>query len=85
MRYWTYRCDRYKGFADLMRMFSEIGLLNNKEGDKILLEDWNELVARAASKAVGEQFETKQSLSVVSSILGTERTADHGVIPALKW
>ncbi|CAE6438833.1 unnamed protein product [Rhizoctonia solani] len=76
---------RYKGFADLMRMFGEVGLLSNKEGDKILLNEWNELVGKAAAKASGERFEMKDTIHVVKSIIGTERAEEHKIIPALKW
>ncbi|CCO28733.1 hypothetical protein BN14_02731 [Rhizoctonia solani AG-1 IB] len=76
---------RYKGFADLMRMFSEVGLLSNKEGDRILLNEWNELVGRAAAKASGETFEMKDTVDVVKSIIGAERAEEHKIIPALKW
>ncbi|KAF8674597.1 Saccharopine dehydrogenase C-terminal domain [Rhizoctonia solani] len=76
---------RYKGFADLMRMFSEVGLLSNKESDKILFNEWNELVGRAAAKASGETFELKDTMDVVKSIIGTERAEEHKIIPALKW
>ncbi|KAH7333929.1 Saccharopine dehydrogenase-domain-containing protein [Rhizoctonia solani] len=76
---------RYKGFADLMRMFSEVGLLSNKENDKIMLNEWNELVGRAAAKASGEKFELKDTVDVVRSIIGTERAEEHRIIPTLKW
>ncbi|CAE6481146.1 unnamed protein product [Rhizoctonia solani] len=76
---------RYKGFADLMRMFSEVGLLNNKEDNKIILNEWNELVGRAAAKASGETFELKDTIDVVKSIIGTERAEEHKIIPTLKW
>ncbi|KAG8754690.1 hypothetical protein FRC11_006528 [Ceratobasidium sp. 423] len=76
---------RYKGFADLMRMFSEVGLLSNKEDDKIMLNEWNELVGRAAAKASGEKFEMKDTVDVVKSIIGAERAEEHKIIPTLKW
>ncbi|KAJ1303925.1 hypothetical protein OPQ81_008336 [Rhizoctonia solani] len=76
---------RYKGFADLMRMFSEVGLLNNREDDKIILNEWNELVARAVAKASGEKFEIKDTINVVKSIIGTERAEEHKFIPTLQW
>ncbi|CAE6370638.1 unnamed protein product [Rhizoctonia solani] len=76
---------RYKGFADIMRMFSEIGLLKNNEKDKILLGQWNELVARAAAKASGEAFEPKDTADVVKMLIGTERAKGHGIIPVLEW
>jgi hypothetical protein len=66
-------------------MFSEVGLLSNKEGDRILLNEWNELVGRAAAKASGETFEMKDTVDVVKSIIGAERAEEHKIIPALKW
>ncbi|KEP50673.1 putative saccharopine dehydrogenase (NADP+, L-glutamate-forming) [Rhizoctonia solani 123E] len=76
---------RYKGFADLMRMFSEVGLLSNKEEDKIMLSQWNELVGRAAAKASGEKFEIKDTVDVVKSIIGPNRAKAHQIIPVLEW
>ncbi|CAE6447590.1 unnamed protein product [Rhizoctonia solani] len=76
---------RYKGFADIMRMFSEVGLLSNKEEDKIILSQWNELVGRAAAKASGEKFEIKDTVDVVKSIIGAERAEEHKIIPMLQW
>ncbi|CAE6479102.1 unnamed protein product [Rhizoctonia solani] len=76
---------RYKGFADLMRMFSEVGLLSNNEEEKIILGQWNELVGRAAAKASGEKFDMKDTVDVVKSIIGTERAEEHKLIPTLKW
>lgn len=76
---------RYKGYADLLRMFGKVGLLNNGEEDKILFNEWRELVGRAASKAIGETFEAKETPNAVISILGNENVTKHNVIPALEW
>ncbi|KAG8691455.1 hypothetical protein FRC08_010176 [Ceratobasidium sp. 394] len=74
---------RYKGFADTLYAFRQLGLLQNGEQDKIMLDSWHELVARAASKAIKDDIGAKDIKKIVPQLVAPEKA--EVVIPALQW
>ncbi|KAG9087808.1 hypothetical protein FRC06_002352 [Ceratobasidium sp. 370] len=74
---------RYKGFADVLYGFRQLGLLQNGEQDKIMFDSWHELVARAASKATKDEIGVKDVKEVVPQLVAPEKA--EVIIPALQW
>ncbi|KAG8740070.1 hypothetical protein FRC10_004790 [Ceratobasidium sp. 414] len=74
---------RYKGFADTLYAFRQLGLLQNGDQDKIMIDSWHELVARAASKAIKDEIKATDIKEVVPQLVAPERA--ETVIPALQW
>ena len=74
---------RYKGFADVLHAFRQVGLLQNKEEDKIVLDSWHELVARAASKVTKEDIAAKDVVKIVPQLIAAEKV--ETVVPAFEW
>ncbi|QRV95699.1 hypothetical protein RhiJN_23717 [Ceratobasidium sp. AG-Ba] len=73
---------RYKGFSEMLYAFRQLGLLQNGPDDKIKFESWNELVARAASKATSDVIAAKDAAAIVPQLApGKAET----VVPALQW
>lgn len=74
---------RYKGFADVLHAFRQVGLLQNREEDKIVLDSWHELVARAASKVTKEDIPAKDVVKIVPQLIAAEKV--ESVVPAFEW
>ncbi|KAG9123804.1 hypothetical protein FRC07_013912 [Ceratobasidium sp. 392] len=74
---------RYKGFAETLYAFRQLGLLQNGEQDKIMFESWHELVARAASKVTKDHIGVQDAVAVVPQLIAPGKA--EAIIPALKW
>ncbi|KAF8603401.1 hypothetical protein BDV93DRAFT_442477 [Ceratobasidium sp. AG-I] len=74
---------RYKGFADVLHAFRQVGLLQNREEDKIVLDSWHELVARAASKVTKENIAAKDVVKIVPQLIAAGKV--EMVVPAFEW
>ncbi|KAG8700622.1 hypothetical protein FRC08_004601 [Ceratobasidium sp. 394] len=74
---------RYKGFADTLYAFRQLGLLQNGEQDKIMLDSWHELVALAASKAIKDDIGAKDIKNIVPQLVAPQKA--EAIIPALQW